>query len=336
MKRFVLAAAAFGLLAVPVAYAVETDVVLSGAFAASVSYYKPDSGDGDFALKNNASQVGIFASAQEQGYRGFVNYERGFDRYSPTSTNTDDRDFVREFFGGISHATYGTLSLGRQSTAYKLSGRRLDPFYDTSLSGFNGQFSNEGASFGLSNITNGFTSNTLAYTSPVIYQGLSANAAYFFRDGNSDSNDYAVGGSYENVEYDLTAGIQYVHSDGPVVSGFPPPGGNAARAHAGYGGFANWNFGGSFEYVDVDGASSARKYFFASATYQLLPDLKLAAVFGDTQDTPFDGQGVTVGAFYTFFKDLTAYSGVRYATLETTNSFTVATGLSYTFDVDLK
>jgi len=317
------------------AYAVETDVVLSGAFAASGSYFDSDTAGSDIALKNNASQLGIFASAQERGYRGFVNYERGFDRFNSGSTNTDDRDFVREFFGGVSHASYGTLTLGRQSTAYKLSGRRLDPFYDTSLSGFNGQFSNEGASFGLSNLTNGFTSNTIAYSSPVITQGLSANAAFILKDG-SDSNDYALGGSYENVEHDLTAGVQFLHADGPVIFGFPAPGGNAARLHAGYGGLTDWSFGGSFEYVDIDGVENARKYFFASATYLFRPDLKFAAAFGDTVDTPFDGQGLSAGAFYTVFKDLTVYGGARYVTLDAVNTFSIATGISYTFDVDLK
>lgn len=334
MKRFAMAGA-FALVSAVPAYAVETDVVLSGSFAASGSYFDSDAAGSDIALKNNASQIGIFASAQEQGYRGFVNYERGFDRFSATSTNTDDRDFVREFFGGISHATYGTLSIGRQSTAYKLSGRRLDPFYDTSLAGFNGQFFNEGASFGLSNLTNGFTSNTASYTSPVIMEGLSANAAFFLRDGN-DSNDYALGGSYENVEHDLTAGVQYVRSEGQVVFGFPAPGGNATRLHAGYGGVTDWNFGASFEYVDIEGVSEGRKYFFGSATYQWLPDVKLAAAIGDTMDTPFDGQGLTAGVFYTFFKDLTAYAGARYISLDTSNNFSIATGISYTFDVDLK
>ncbi len=335
MKGFALTASAVSLFAASTASAIETDVVLSGSFAASVSYFSPDPGSSDFALKNNASQIGIFASAQQQGYRGFINYERGFDRFSATSTNTDDRDFVREFFGGISHASYGTLSIGRQSSAYKLSGRRLDPFYDTSLAGFNGQFFNEGASFGLSNLTNGFTSSTASYTSPVIFEGISVNGAYYFKDGN-DSNDFGLGGSYENVGYDLTAGIQYVRSEGQVVYGFPAPGGNAVRAHAGWGGLADWNFGVSLEYVDIEGVEDGRKYGFASATYQLTPELKLAAAIGDTADTPFDGQGATLGAFYTFFKDLTVYTGGRYVTLDAVDSFTLATGISYTFDVDLK
>lgn len=64
------------------------------------------------------------------------------------------------------------MTVGRHSTAYKMAGLRLDPFYDTStLSAGGGAPSTglfAGASFGLSNLTNGFANRTVAYTSPSI------------------------------------------------------------------------------------------------------------------------------------------------------------------------
>ena len=335
MKRFALASVMALAVAVP-AQAVETDVVLSGTFAGSVSYSDSDTVGSDLDVDNNGSNIGLFASAQEQGIRAFVNYERGFDRYSPTSTNTEDRDFVREFFGGVTHADYGTLSLGRMSTAYKRAGMRVDPFYDTSLSGFNGLLSNEGASFGLSNLTNGFTSNTLAYASPA-FGNWSGNAALYANDNGSnqgdDDNDFGVGGTYEDLDGGWQAGAQYLDVNGNVVFGFPVPGGQALRVHGSYG-VETWSLGASAEIVDIDGGDK-REYLFLSGTYQWSEKIQLAAAVGSTKDTPFDGEAITAGAFYEVFKNFNTYAGVRFATLDAEDTLAIATGLRYSFEVDL-
>lgn len=335
MKRYALASVMALAVAGP-ASAVETDVVLSGSFGASVSYFETDNNGSDFDVENNASSIGLFGSAQEGGIRAFVNYERGFDRFNNTSTNTEDRDFVREFFGGVTHADYGTVTLGRQSTAYKRSGVRIDPFYDTSLTGINERFANEGASFGLSNLTNGFTSNTLAYASPA-FGNWSGNVAVYANDNGSaqgdNDNDFGIGGTYEDIDAGYHVGAQYLDVNGNVVFGFPVPGGQALRVSGGYG-QNNWSLGASAEIVDID-AGDKRKYLFVSGTYQWNADLQLAAAVGSTKDTPFDGEAITLGAFYEVFKNFNTYAGLKFAMLDPDDTMTIATGLRYSFEVDL-
>lgn len=337
MKRILLATGLM-LAAAPSAYAVNPDVRLSGTFGLGLSWFHDDSTLSkvdDWDVENNASNFRIEAAANEVGLRAFMAYERGA---SNDQLGVED---VREFFGGVS-GHYGTMLYGRKATDYRMAGERLDPFYNTSVAGFNGQFASEGASYGLSNLTNGFTSNTIAYRSPVI-AGFSGNAAVYVNDNNNqgsgDKADFAGGVSYANSDWlGLDAGVQYLDLNGNVVTGAPAGPSTAVRLNASIG-EKLWAVGVSFEYVDVTAEADPRQYAFASGTYQVLQNLRLGATYGHVSNSPsFDGNGATVGAFYDVMHNLSTYAAVRHVKLDNGNEdsvTTVATGVKFVFDVNL-
>ena len=345
MKRLILAC---GLACVTLpALALDPDVNISGTFGLGLSYFKDDSALGevtDTDVENNASNFRITAAAQEVGVRAFVAYERGA---SNDQVGVED---VREFFGGVS-GWLGTLLYGRKATDYRLAGERLDPFYNTSVA-FNpslaagGGFASEGGGFGLSNLTNGFTSNTIAYRTPV-YGGFSGNAAGYVSDnssqqGTGDEVDFGAGLGYTNTGWlNLDGGLQVLDINGAVVAGSPASESTALRAHGSIG--ANlWAVGASYEMVDVATESGARHYFFLAGSYQLFEELRLAATYGRVSNTPsvtgFDGNGMTLGGFYDITRNLSMYAALRHTALDNAASNTatvLATGVKFIFDVDL-
>lgn len=333
----VCVAASLSLPAQALEQALETDAHFGGTFAYSLSQFNSDATGEDFDAENNGSFLGLSASIAQDGIKAFVIYERGFDRYNADSTNTESEDYVREFFGGV-EGRYGRLTAGRQSSFYKKTGRQVDPFYDTSAVGFNGQFANEGASFGLSNLSNGFTSNSVAYESPALLGGLKVRGGVFVSDNDepADDEDFSAGLLYENSGYGFSAGVEFLDSAGPVVFGFPAPGGTAYRVYGGFRPVEVVSFALSYESVDVDETPDARGYLFAATSFTLSPKLKIALSYGKTDKTPFDGDGVTLGAFYEIIPRLTAYVAGRSVELDGgDDTNTVATGFSFDFDIDL-
>jgi predicted porin len=341
VKRVVLA---FGLLgAAQPALALKPDVNLSGTFAASLSWYEEHTGTldtTDVDLENNGSNFRIGAAAEEQGIRAFAVYERGA---SNDQLGVED---VREFFGGVT-GRIGTLVTGRKATEYRLSGQRLDPFYNTSAASFNGTFAAEGASFGLSNLTNGYTPNTVAYGSPS-FGGVTVNAATFINNnsnnqGVGDEADFGLGIGYANSDWlGLEAGLQFLDLNGNVVSGAAAGASQALRLHASVGRKA-WTVGVSVEAVDVELEEDPRTYAFLSGSVQLYETLRLAATAGAVRDTrdpvaTAEGMGGSVGLFWNLTQHLETYAALRYVTLDNAaeqDSGTLATGMKFTFDVDL-
>lgn len=336
MKRMLVAAGLGLCTALPV-QALEPDVNLSGTFGLSLSFYEDTGVSGDFTdldLENNASNFRVTAAAQELGVRAFMAYERGA---SNDQLGTED---VREFYGGAS-GWLGTLLYGRKSTDYKLAGARLDPFYNTSVAGTHGQFAGEGAGFGLSRLTNGFTSNTIAYRSPV-WGGFSFNGAGYIAESSSQSGgdkaDWAVGGGYANSDWlGLDAGVQYLDVNGNVVAGATGAAGNL-RLHASIG-QKLWALGLSVERVDPAGTADPVHYGFLAGSYQWLEDLRFAASLGTVADSgTADGVGGTVGLFYDVTRNLSGYGAVRHVAIDdagSSSTTTLATGVRFVFDVDL-
>lgn len=344
MKRAVLATGLSLVCALP-AHALDPDVNLSGTFGLSLSWLKNNTAGNEFTdvdVENNASNFRITASAQEVGVRAFMAYERGA---SNDQLGVED---VREFFGGVS-GKYGTALYGRKATDYRLAGERLDPFFNTSVAfGYgaasSGYFASEGASYGLSNLTNGFAANTVSLRSPN-WAGFTINAAGYVNDnrsnqGTGDEADYAAGVGYANSEWlNLDVGVQTLDVNGFVVPNTAALGElNAYRAHASIGDKL-WAVGASFEFIDVQAEDDPRKYAFVAGSYQVLEDLRLALTVGNVADSPsFDGTGTTFGAFYDLTKNLGSYAAVRYVELTngTENKTTTASvGMKFVFDVDL-
>lgn len=336
MKRLALAGAL--LAAAAPAAALDPEVNLSGNFALSLSHDQNRSRVArttDVDVENNGSNFRLAAAATEAGVRAFMAYERGA---SNDQVGVED---VREFFGGAS-GRYGMLLFGRKATDYRLAGERIDPFYDTSVAGFNGLFASEGTSYGLSNLTNGYASNTLLARTPTA-DGFSGNVAAYVNDNNSqgagDKADYALGAGYTNPAWlDLDVGVQTLDLNGHVVA--PSPAGNstAVRLHGSIGGRL-WALGASIERIDAVVEDDPRKYYFVAGSWQVLPALRLAAALGGVKDSPsHDGVGGTIGGFYDLTRHLGTYVAVRHVGLTNGNddkTTTLAAGVTFRFDVDL-
>jgi predicted porin len=343
VKRIVLALGLLG--AVQPALAVKPDVNLSGTFAASLSWYESHTNaldTTDVDLENNGSNFRIGAAAEEAGIRAFMVYERGAEN---EQLGIEE---VREFYAGLD-GRLGTLWAGRKATEYRVSGERLDPFYNTSAASLDGQFASEGASFGLSSLTTGYTANTVAYRTPQ-WGGFSGSVGAYIDDDNNntttgDEADFALGLAYANAElWGLEAGVQFLDLNGNVVqqTPVPPAQSTAVRAHASLG-QERWSVGLSYERIDVEFEEDPRQHAFASATYQASETLRIAAAAGLVTDTRApgatdEGAGGTIGLFWNLTRNLEAYTALRYVTLDNfaeEDNATLAGGMKFAFDVDL-
>jgi predicted porin len=158
--------------------------------------------------------------------------------------------------------------------------------------------------------------------------------------------DYGVGLRYAPEEAGYSAGVEFLDSDGGdavfgVGKRVPF---DAVRV---YGSLSldALSLGASFEQVDVDNEADARRYALLSASYGLLPKLRLAATVGLLKDVVpnaaanpdgLDGEGLTVGAFYEVMPKLTTYVAIRGVNLDSdADSETYAIGASYDFSYSL-
>lgn len=322
------------------AIAVEFEATLEGLAAFSASQYSSDVSGDDFNGHSNGSYAGLSLSAAEAGYSAFLKYQYGVERFNESVPNTVAGDREREFFGGIS-SPFGTLGYGRQSSFYRQTGRELDPFHDSSVVGFNGAFAAEGASYGLSNLSNGFNDETLAYASPSVL-GFSLRASYFMDAAQDEDEDYGVGLRYAPEEGAVAAGIEYLDSKGgdAVFGVGKRTSFDAIRVYGRYR-FEALSLGASFEQVDVANEADERKYALLSARYTLVPKLDLAASVGLLKDVVpnaaanpdgIDGEGLTLGAFYEVMPRFTTYVAARGVRLDSgADTETYAIGASYSF-----
>lgn len=274
MKKIILAAAVSAVLAPVAAVA---DAKLYGNFRASV--VSVDNGTVDSTqFENNASRLGVKGSVGEDGgLTGFYHLQMGAENDAGGQALSS-----RFYFAGVK-GNFGKVMVGRFSSPYKMAGLKTDPFYDTSAGARNG-----GSNFGLSNLTNGFLNNGIAYVSPKIGGAFTINVAAFLDDDDASSN--ALNGAGNNplnigATYNkggLTASVQ--HFTDSVA------GGDATRVAAGYKAGA---FGVAASFEDRDD-NTADQFTYVSGTYKVSPKTKLAASFGSVDGTnagAADGQG---------------------------------------------
>ncbi|HEY0974655.1 MAG TPA: porin [Solimonas sp.] len=350
MKKSTLAAALIASSAALPAYALEADASLYGDFRLSLGYFDSEVVGDDTDIDNNNSHGGLRVLVREGALAAFVQYERLLDNDDGSS----DGEYTRQFFGGVV-TPYGTVGYGRQATAYKLAGQKLDPFYNTSVAGISGALGSiNGASYGQSALSNdsvgsGFINNQIAYVSPRWY-GVVLNAAVFVDDGAGDGeeHDYALGAEYglEGLTLGVQAlGIKSGSGTGSVANfsniGLTGPASelNAVRYYGAYA-TEQWGVGVSYEALDLKAGLADRGYGFVSGWYGITDRLRVAAAYGNTEDTPFAGDGYTLGASYTVLKNLTTYLAARRVERDDNvalpgHTTAVALGVSYTFDLDL-
>lgn len=330
------------------------ELVLGGYLAGSLrdldSDFEPTE-DG-FEGMNNASRVSLKASLKSELLSGFAYYERGL-RNDKAGIKPD-----RQLYLGID-SPYGKLTAGKKASAYREAGEQLDPFYDTSTAGFNGRAMSEGASYGLSNLTNGFSHNEVAYVSPIVLGGLQLNAGVFIgtKSAPNDKLDKAVGAVYAlpgaggegNV---LSFGVQALQiengtafvlgnsrlNDRAPVGGTPGRSDNV-RLHAAFT-TPKFSLGGSFEHVDVKAEAKARGYGYVAGTFALSDTTRLAASYGRLEfkagSPALSGDGFSLGLFRKLGENFNGYLAARHAKLDGPGDTTsLAVGVSYAFNVSL-
>ncbi len=297
---------------------------------------------------DNGSRAELRAALNFAPLRIAATYERGF--------RNDRAGIMPERQRNVTFdSALGKLLVGDAPSAFRVSGERLDPFFDTALSGFNGRVLGEGANYGLSNLTNSVTRNSLAYTSPELFGGLKLNAGGYLgtKDAPNDEIDRAVGIAYEfknlfgegNV---LQLGAQGLQIENPTafalgnsrlnrrspVGGSPGESDNI-RLHAAFA-TPRFSLGVSGEHIDVKAEPKARGYLFSSATVALNSNIRLAASYGrlnfKTGSPALSGDSYALGFFARLSDSTNGYIGARRTLLDNNTDATIAAiGLSMSF-----
>lgn len=303
------------------------DNTMAGRFGSIVQ-------DGQSA-DNNGSRLGF------QGSKGqfFYAVELGLDTDGGGDGIASGLGSTRHAFVGF-NSSFGTFSFGRTNTAYKLAGQRIDPFYDTSSANFVGGFSPEGASYGLSNLINGWTDNSIAYISPEI-GGLTLNGGIYLNVNQGTDHDFGLGADYRLGELALSVQYLDIGVDEVFIPGTVPPSvvaGSAVvdTALQGTAQFeiAGFTLGVSYEDVDLR-AGGSRAYLLGSVAFDLTDNIQFAGSYGDVDQGGGEGDGFTVGAFVDLIEDFTVYGLYSDVDLENgSENQTLSLGLKYAFEIE--
>lgn len=345
--------------------------VLAGELDAKGSVY----GDLRYALDfsdSNAQDNGLGATAQDTDLRDNNSYAgikasvgegelKAFAVYNVNLANDVSAETTREGYFGVITG-FGTITAGDQFTAYMMSAHNQDPFRNTSLASTNGavpDLASALGSYGQSVLTaellgGGLQANQVTYTSPS-FAGVTVNAAWFIdeqADGTTgaqqESHDYGLGAAFNMGP--INAGVQYLQINDEVGTGTLAAlngtgDGSATRVHAS---FAQPRFGVgvSLERLDEQGLGVLdQEYAFLSAWFGVTGNTRLAALAGMTNETGFEGTGVSLGVFHTVFENFTVWAGGSqhdrkvdtvnsgFAQVNSNDTYVVALGASYKFDL---
>lgn len=258
---------------------------------------------------NNNSYYGIKGSTSQRGLTVFGAYERTLDNDGAAL------DFTRQGYVGLK-GDMGVLKYGQFGTAYFESGRKLDPFANTAVSGVGSvsaagastisSFSSHGLSAALTAeaFGSGFENNQIAYTTPA-FGPLTVNAAVFIDETTGEDHDLGLGAEFN--QSGISFGVQALD----IKSG------NLGRA-AGtdalriYGGLNTANFGAnvSLERHALPAAADA-DYIFVSAWLGLSATTRIAAAVGNENETGAEGTSVSLGLFHDVVDNFTSWVAVR-------------------------
>lgn len=350
ISRKVGAAALLGLLASGAAQAQKVELTFGGYLAGSVrdldSDFEPV--EDNFEGTNNGSHLNLKLALNSESFVTSFVYERGL-RNDKAGIEPD-----RQLYLAVD-GPYGQITAGKRASDYRIAGERLDPFYDTSVVGFNARAMSEGASYGLSNLTNAFSRNGIAYRSPELLGGLQVNGGAFIgtEDAPNDKTDFGGGAAYTLRDALgegtlLSLGAQYLKIENPAAFAL---GNSRANDRAPIGGSpgesenvrvhgalttAKFSLGASFEHIDVKAEPEARGYVFVSGTYALRETTRLAVSYGyldfKTGSPALSGNGYSVGLFQSFGKNLNGYIAGRRVSLDGPGDTTsIAAGVSINF-----
>ena len=277
-----------------------------------------DTASSTISTDNNASRLGLKGEfVGSNGITAFYHGQMGLNIDSNT-TNTDVLT-RRFFFGGIK-GSYGKLQYGTVSTAYKLGGFKVDPFYDT-MAGLGAG----GRNFGMSRLTNGFVDNSLVYTSPML-GNFKLNFATYIDDSAADDHDFDLGLTYDQGPIHIAA--QYMDQNPNALEAF--------RLRAQYK-TKMYSVAINYENIDENGTAGDQGFFQLNGTYTL-GDGYLAASFGDVsgKGTDPNGTNFTFGYFHQLLKYTQVYflySDTDYEAATTADRSAFSVGFSQKFAI---
>ena len=349
MKAFACSLTAVAaLLVTPALAAVEPTLELQTYLAGSMRHLQSDfeRGEDRFEGENNGSNISLTGAIKTGKVRIFTTYERGF---------RNDKlgiEQVRQVVGGV-ETPYGSIKLGKMINEYRSLGQKVDPFYDTSVVGFNGRAYGEGASYGHSNLINGFSRNAVSLKSPLLGGKVQLNGGAFVndKDGENDKTDYTGGVLFTTAlgeTNQLTAGVQYLKIENPISFAAGNPTRNELYVVGGSPGESEnvqavvaftakrFSIGLSAENVDVKAEVRARGYAAASGTFALNDTLRLAASVGVLDfgggSPAIEGVGYSLGLFTKLGERANGYIAARKVELDVPgDSISAAAGISFSF-----
>lgn len=260
------------------------------------SYNRADDGTAvRWASANNASRLGVRGSVSGDDLTAFLHVEVAVSVDGDPSGQAFDQRFA---YGGVRGA-FGSVTVGRHTTAYKAPAVRLDPFYDTSTPSAGGSVPDTGpfagASYGLSPLSNGWSDRALAYRSPAL-AGVRLDAGVYL-EPDAD-HDYGLGVTYRREGLDV--GVRYYDAESDENWAQARRVDDALRLHARYWGSDRWSAGVSFERL-APRAGETQPYLYVSGTVEAIEDVTVAGSVGyvgsgDVQATT--GTGGNLGLFW--------------------------------------
>lgn len=339
-SHWMRAAAAAAALAAGAADALETRGALYGDLRLSLDYTDGDNGR-TFTATDNQSIWGLKFATERGGVRVFGAYERFIDADEPAVPGTPV-ELTRLAYLGLA-SRCGTLKFGRHATTYSEVGRKLDPFYNTTVSGTDtalaaGSLAGGGNSHGTSTpfnadaFGNAYVADHLAYESPAFF-GVRGNAALFLDESGTHDQDHDYGGGLEYAGHGVTGGVQYLDVNGANALTWGTDL-EAARFYAGYA-HPRFGAGASWERIDLPGAVTLN-YLMLSTWYGLRDDTRIALSVGAEDDTGTHGDSVRLGLFHDVIENFTVWAAGRYfnqGDSSTLDANVVTLGASYKFNL---
>lgn len=300
MKKTLIASAVAAACAFPMIASAGT--TLYGDLRYSVNSVDDDGAAVDgLEANDNASRIGV---------KGSYDMGNGMTAifHIQAAANMDANGgiaFGQRFNWGGLKGSFGTVLYGRASSPYKMAGVKLDPFYDTNSISQGLGNGNAGATHGLTNLTNGFLDNVIAYITPN-FNGISGNVVLVIDDTNADEHAYNYGITYS--ANGITAGIQHIDLNDTFdgILGFE----DSTRYHAKYAA-SNWSIAASIEDATQNGGAIDQDNLYIAGTYNVSKATKLAISYGD-QDADganaSDGDAWTMGVFHSLYKKTTIHA----------------------------
>lgn len=265
-----------GLLAVgsglPLA-AQQTTSELYGSLNYSFNRVGP-AGEAAWTGTDNASRVGLRGTVAGERLEAFYHLEAGALVNTGGGSALSQRFFLAGVRGG-----FGSITLGRHSPPYKMSGVRVDPFYDTSTLSVTAGLPQgplaSSASYGLSRMSNGWADRGVTYRTPG-WAGVSASASAFL--GPEGGQDVGLGALYERDG--LRTGVDLLR-DGTSGSTWSSTEGvdRALRLHAVYGVGGRWSVGASMETLEPT-FGTRQSLLYARGTFHPLDEVQMVMALG--------------------------------------------------------